>query len=213
MSPSDHQTPPLPCRRQRDQRFSPIEPYSRGLFTPSPGDGRGEPSPRWEGPPSLEPRAIDRRCLPVEVPSDGWTGTPGSGQRSAPARPRPSPPWRGRGRRSIHARRRSSPPTVEPSHGGDEGAPPRTAIHDRFTWSLGPKIPFPRDGMVPASFDTIRYAPPRSLDGLPELVGEGQTRRPACAAARWADAPLYATRPARLESIYDGPDPGTDGTA
>ena len=102
---------------------------------------------------------------PGRGPVRGWTGTPGSGQRSAPAglvRPLPG----GVGDGVIHARRRSSPPTVEPSHGGDEGAPPLTAIHDRFTWSLGPKIPFPRDGTVPASFDTMHDTPPpgRSTD-------------------------------------------------
>lgn len=140
-------------------------------------------------------------------------GNPWVGAEVCPGRPRPSPPRRGRGRRYPRPKALLSSYSRAEPRGGRRRPPPNRNSRSIY---LVPRTEDPfssrRDGPRLVRYDA-RYAPPRSLDGLPELVGEGQTRRPACAAARWADAPLYATRPARLESIYDGPDPGTDGTA
>lgn len=161
---------------------------------------------------------------PVGVPSEGGREPPGSRQRSAPARPRPSPPRRGRGR-FIRAQRRSSLPRSSQATGGTKAPPPKT----QFTIDLRGSRPKPRtqdpfssrrDGprLVsrtvihgnPARYATIsiRLPPGARRIRTPEPRGKGQTRRPACAAARWADASLYATPPGRsrfMKVLTPGP--------
>ena len=126
---------------------------------------------------------------------------PGSEQRSAPARPRPSPPPSGEvgdGSR-VHPRPKallSSNHRAEP-RGGPRGPPPNRTSRSIYVVrgrNLGPKIPFSsrRDGpRLVSRYDT----PIPRARRIPELTGEGQTRRPACAAARWADASLARHRP------------------
>lgn len=194
-------------------------------------------------------------------PVRGWTGPLGRGRglpRPGLVRPLPGEV----GGRPFSAPE-GAPFRVRAEPRGGRGRPPPKP---QFTIdllvrgrNLGPKIPFPRDGTVPASLrDTVRrnrLPPPRWTiqrisvgyrafpcssrhhptvrrqtaprppfdkrcydtppPGARRITGTergGQTRRPACAAARWADATLAfrkATRPARSESVYEGPDPGT----
>ena len=147
-------------------------------------------------------RRIERRCASPRswrVPVRGAYGNPPGRSSDLPrpglVRPLPLRARSGTDLAFIRARRRSSPPITEPSHGGDQGAPPRTALHDRFTWfeaeTSDPRSLFPRDGTVPASFhDTIRLS--RELDGdtgtnggrtntASSLRGRSLGRRIACA--------------------------------
>jgi len=192
--------------------------YSKRLFVGEPTPPlhqflsfRGPDRPGNGGPKTPSERGRSASTVPR---NRGGHGTPWVGARSAPARPRPyRPSRRGEGGTGSFApRRRSlSSKIPEPSHGG-AGAPPRTALHDRFTWSEA-ETPdrtslFSRDGTVPAIERTTNPPPPadrpfygshggrrvpahRTNDEPPppdrstlrERTGEGQTRRPAFAAS------------------------------
>ena len=137
---------------------------------------RGPDRPGNGGPKTPSERGRSASTVPR---NRGGHGTPWVGARSAPARPRPyRPSRRGEGGTGSFApRRRSlSSKIPEPSHGG-AGAPPRTALHDRFTWSEA-ETPdrtslFSRDGTVPAIERTTNPPPPADRPFYGDHTGEG----------------------------------------
>ena len=157
--------------------------YSKRLFVGEPTPPlhqflsfRGPDRPGNGGPKTPSERGRSASTVPR---NRGGHGTPWVGARSAPARPRPyRPSRRGEGGTGSFApRRRSlSSKIPEPSHGG-AGAPPRTALHDRFTWS-GAETPdrislFSRDGTVPAIERTTNPPPPADRPFYGDHTGEG----------------------------------------